>query len=146
MLLRLFLLFTLVPAVELTILIEIGKRIGAGSTIALLILSGILGAVLAKHEGLRTLRHIQDDLAAGRMPTERLIDGLLILLAGALLITPGVLTDAVGFLLLIPPVRRLVRNHLKKRFQAKVTLTQIGEFRPFHDHDLIDGDARPQDE
>ena len=146
MLLRLFLLFTLVPMIELAILIEIGRRIGAGTTIALLILSGFLGAALAKREGLRTLRHIQDDLAAGRLPTDRLIDGLLILLAGVLLITPGVLTDAVGFLLLIPPVRRLVRNRLKKRFQAKITMSQFGEFRPSRDDDLIDGEARPQDE
>ena len=146
MLLRLFLLFTLVPMVELAILIEVGRRIGAGTTIAFLILSGIVGAVLARHEGLRTLRHIQEDLAAGRLPTDRLIDGLLILAAGILLITPGLLTDAVGYMLLMPPIRRLVRNHLKKRFQAKLVVMHPGSFRPFPDDDLIDGEARPQDE
>jgi UPF0716 protein FxsA len=146
MLLRLFLLFTIVPVIELAILIEVGRWIGAGTTIVFLILSGIVGAALARHEGLRTLRHIQEDLGAGRLPTDRLIDGLLILAAGILLITPGLLTDAVGYLLLIPPIRRLVRNYLKKRFQAKLVVMHPGSFRPFPDDDLIDGEARSQDE
>ncbi|HSW45123.1 MAG TPA: FxsA family protein [Phycisphaerae bacterium] len=146
MLLRLFLLFTLVPVVELALLIKIGQHIGALQTIALLLLSGAIGAGLAKHEGLRTWRMIQDDLAHGRIPTDRLIDGLLILLAGALLITPGVITDGIGFALLLPPARRLVRAYLKKRFQSRIVITRLDGFRGRPDDDLIDVEARPQDD
>jgi UPF0716 protein FxsA len=146
MLFRLFLLFALVPAVELALLIEIGQRIGAGATVGLLILTGILGASLAKYEGLHTWRMIQQDLARGQMPTNRLVDAVLILVAGALLVTPGVLTDAVGVVLLLPPSRRLVRGYLKRRFQARISITHFGGFGPSADDELIDVEARPHDE
>lgn len=146
MLFRLFLLFTLVPAVELALLIEIGQRIGAGATVGLLIVTGILGASLAKYEGLHTWRMIEQDLSRGQMPTDRLVDAVLILVAGVLLVTPGVLTDAVGVILLLPPSRRLVRNYLKQRFQARISFTHFGGFGRNPDDDLIDVEARPHDE
>ncbi len=146
MLLRLFLLFTLAPAIELAVIIKVGQHLGAASTVGLLILSGIAGAALAKHEGLRTWRAIQNDLADGRVPTDRLIDALLILVAGVLMVTPGFLTDLTGVLLLLPPIRALVRRSLKKRFQARIVINHFEGFRPRSGDDFIDVEARPHDE
>ena len=102
---RLLLLFILVPAVELVLLIEIGSRIGTLATLALIVGTGALGAILARRQGLRTIRQIQRELEAGRLPTDSLMDGVLILVAAALLVTPGILTDAAPVLLWVQLVR-----------------------------------------
>jgi len=146
MLLRLLLLFTLVPLIELSLLIELGRRINVGPTVALVIVTGVIGAALARHEGLRTLRNIQSDLGARRLPGDRMIDALLILIAGALLVTPGIITDAIGFGLLIPPARAVVRNHLKRRFSAKFTMIDPMNMRPPGQDDFIDVEARSPDD
>ncbi len=146
MLLRLFLLFTIVPMIELALLIKVGQHIGAGSTIAIVILSGIVGASLAKYEGLRTFQAIQNDLAAGRMPADRLVDALLILVAGVLMVAPGFLTDLLGIALLVPPFRALVRRYLKRRFETKFVVQGFDGFRPQPDDDFIDVEARSHDE
>ena len=118
---RLLLLFILIPAVELALLIEIGKRIGTLETLALIVVTGILGAALARRQGLGVLRRARAEAAAGRLPAAALVDGVMILLAGAVLITPGVLTDLFGFLCLIPIsrgwIKRLVWNWLKRASQ-----------------------------
>jgi len=119
----LLILFIVVPMVELTLLIRIGRAISIGPTLALVVLTGLVGAAVARHQGIRTLGRIQAELAAGRIPTGQMVDGLLILLAGLLLILPGVLTDAAGFALLIPPVRRLIR-----RRHRRVTIMHPGPF------------------
>lgn len=106
MLLRLFLLFTLVPLVELFLLLRIGALIGAGPTVLLVIATGVAGAWLARREGLRSWRAVQAELEAGRLPARELLHSLLILIAGVVLVTPGVLTDLVGLLLLLRPLRR----------------------------------------
>lgn len=145
MILHLLLLFTLLPLIELAILIKIGSRIGAGATIAMVLLIGFIGAAVARHEGLRTIRGIQTDLAAGRLPGNRLIDGLLILVGGVLLITPGVITDIAGLLLFLPPVRALVRTYVKRRLQTRISLMApgAGPFEPPEGDDFIDVEARP---
>ena len=122
MLLKLFLAFTLIPLVEIYLLIKLGQNFGAITSILLVIFTGILGAYLAKMEGLRTLFRLQETLREGGMPGEELLDALLIALAGLLLITPGFITDAVGFLLLVPFTRMLVKNWLKERLRAKSTI------------------------
>ena len=119
MLLKLFLAFTLIPLVEIYLLIKLGQNFGAITSILLVIFTGILGAYLAKMEGLRTLFRLQETLREGGMPGEELLDALLIALAGLVLITPGFITDAVGFLLLVPFTRLLVKNWLKERLRAK---------------------------
>lgn len=127
----LMLLFIVVPAVELGLLIEIGGALGALPTIGLIILTGVVGAALAKRQGLSTLRAIQTATSRGEMPVDQLVDGALILFAGALLVTPGVLTDAVGFLCLIPGTRVLIKRQLKaalRRF-AESGQVQVVEFR-----------------
>ena len=122
MLLKLFLAFTLIPLVEIYLLIKLGQNFGAITSILLVIFTGILGAYLAKMEGLRTLFRLQETLREGGMPGEELLDALLIALAGLVLITPGFITDAVGFLLLVPFTRMLVKNWLKERLRAKSTI------------------------
>ncbi len=117
---RLLLLFTVVPLIELALLIEIGNHVGLPATIALVILTGVVGAWLAKSQGLKTLARLQGELQQGRMPTDALLDGLMIFVAGAVLLTPGLLTDLFGFLLLVPAgraaVRRAVAARLRQRF------------------------------
>lgn len=124
MLLRLLLLFTIVPLVELSILIWIGERIGLAATIGLVIVTGFLGASLARREGLRCWITAQRQLAQGELPTDSLLDGLLILVAGLFLITPGVLTDLLGFALLIRPFRRVFRHWLAGRLRARLLPTR----------------------
>ena len=92
---RLLLLFIVVPAVELALLIEIGQRVGTLATLALIVASGVLGAALARTQGLQVLANVRTRINAGELPADSLLDGLLILIASALLVTPGVLTDAV---------------------------------------------------
>jgi UPF0716 protein FxsA len=107
-------LFILVPILEFTVLIEIGRRIGTVYTLILVFGAGIAGAILAKMEGLRILGRIQDDLRSGIMPAEQLFDGLLVLIAGVLLITPGFLSDVAGLLLLFPPARYPIKMLLRR--------------------------------
>ncbi len=114
MFLRLALLFTIVPLVELYLLIEVGRIIGVQATIVIVVLTGLLGAWLARVQGLRVLRQVQANLKAGQLPTDAIVDGLLILIAAAVLLTPGLITDSVGFLLLIPAGRKMVRKAVRK--------------------------------
>jgi UPF0716 protein FxsA len=148
MLLRLLLLFTIVPLVELALLVWIGKHIGLLPTLGIVLGTGFLGAALARHEGLRCWRAAQGRIRRGELPTDSLLDGLLILVAGALLITPGVLTDLAGFSLLTPPVRRALRRHLARRIRAKIVVMRRrnDDEGPGHDRVIdarvIDVDSR----
>jgi UPF0716 protein FxsA len=117
---RLLLLFVALPAVELALLIEIGERIGTVPTLALILCTGLAGAALARHQGLGVLRALQAETAAGRLPAGSLLDGVLILLAAALLVTPGVLTDAFGFLCLVPAFRAVLKRALRRRLERAV--------------------------
>jgi len=120
MLFKLILLFTITPIIELAILIKLGQEIGLWQTLAIVIGTGILGASLAKWQGWGVIRRIRYDLENARMPTQALFDGLLILVGGTLLLTPGIITDLLGFFLLIPPSRRLVQVYLKRRFKKSI--------------------------
>jgi len=117
--LRLLLLFTIVPLAELYLLVKLGSVVGVVPTVALVILTGVLGAWLARVQGLSVVQRLGEDLAEGRLPTDALIDGLLILVAGAVLLTPGLLTDAMGFVLLIPQGRAVVRKVVAARFTRR---------------------------
>ncbi len=122
---RLILLFTLVPALELALLIEVGSRIGTAATIGLIIATGVLGAALARQQGLHVLGRIQAELSEGRLPASSLVDGVIVLIAGALLVTPGILTDVVGFLCLVPGFRSLVKARLRRRFERALLEQRI---------------------
>ncbi len=125
MLFRLLLLFIITPIVEMALLIELGKHFGTWHTIGLIVITGIIGASLAKNQGLGIYRNIQQSLYMGELPHNHLIEGLLILIGGALLITPGILTDGVGFLLVLPPTRRLFRERVTAYFRGKVVHKQM---------------------
>ncbi|HKN40664.1 MAG TPA: FxsA family protein [Acidimicrobiia bacterium] len=118
----LFAIFIGVPFAEIYVLLQVGHVIGILNTLALLILVSMVGAWLAKREGLGVLRRMQDSVNAGRVPGAELIDGFLVLLAAALMITPGFLTDIVGILLLLPPVRAGVRQSLRRYFVHRIEI------------------------
>ncbi len=120
MFIRLFLLFTLVPLAELTILIKIGSIFGVWHTIFVVIITGIMGAYLARNQGIRVMAELNTTFARGQMPTDPLIEGGLVLLSAAFLVTPGVLTDTIGFILVIPRTRKIVRDWLKKYLSKKM--------------------------
>ena len=123
---KLLLLFILVPIAELYLFITIGSQLGLGPTLAIIIVTAVLGASLTKSQGRRAMEKFQAATAAGRMPAKEAIDGLMILLAGAVLITPGFLTDAVGFLLLVPPFRAIVAGYAGKRLKGKIQVVTPG--------------------
>ncbi len=113
-------LFLVVPLVELYVIIQVAQSIGGLETVGLLIVDSLVGAWLVRREGMSVLRKVQEQLGQGNMPTKQLVDGALILFAGALMLTPGFVTDGLGVLLLIPPTRVIVRNTLMKRFKSRV--------------------------
>ena len=110
-----------VPLLELYVIIQVAGGVGAGQTILLLIAVSVVGAWMVRRSGLGVLNQIRTRLSRGELPAGELVDGLLILVAGALMLTPGFLTDAVGLLLLFPPTRLLVRSLLLRRFAKKAT-------------------------
>jgi UPF0716 protein FxsA len=112
--------FILLPIAELWVLFKVNAHLGIGQTLLIVMGTGIVGAWLARTQGLRVMMQIQLDLAEGRMPAPRLIDGAMILVAGAFLVTPGLITDTTGFLLLIPPVRAAIKIWLRKKFEQKL--------------------------
>lgn len=119
MLFKLLLLFTVLPFVELGLLFYLSGLAGWYFTLVMVLVTGVVGASLARRQGFNVWQRIQRDLSQGRMPADSLLDALLILLAGAVLITPGVLTDAVGFLLLVPPCRRVAKRWIMRRFRSR---------------------------
>ena len=125
MLFKLILLFTLVPLVELALLIKIGTYIGTMPTVSLVVLTGITGAFLAKMQGLGILRRIQNDLSDGILPTPSLLDGLLILSGALLLLTPGFVTDTAGLLALLPLTRKWIKRLLLKKIEQMIRSQDI---------------------
>lgn len=163
MALVLVLLFIVVPILELYVLIQVGSAMGVLPTIALLIFDSVLGAVLLRAQGRAAWVRFSRALAEGRLPGREVIDGVLVIFGGALLLTPGFLTDILGLALLIPPMRALVRRLLVARFGGRLVAaaaggaqnrmgrifmfeTQRGAGRPPDsaraDDDIVDGTAR----
>lgn len=132
MLARLALLFILVPLLELVLLIELGQLVGLWPTIGLVVLTGAAGAALARAQGLRTLFAFQEASAGGRIPAQEIQDGLAILVGGALLLTPGLLTDIFGFSLLVPFTRRWLQKRARAAFMKRVEQggIQVAVFGP----------------
>ena len=114
---RLLLLFTVVPILELSLLVWLGQQIGFWPTVAMIAGTAVLGSFLAHREGLGVLARFRARVASGAMPGSELTDGIIILIAGALLLTPGVLTDIIGFLGLLPPTRAFIKRLVTKRFK-----------------------------
>lgn len=141
----LFLLFLLVPVAELVVIFRVAGSLGWLDTIAILVVISVVGAWLVKRAGLRALIRTQTELAQGKVPTDAILDGLIVLVAGALMLTPGFLTDIVGLLLLLPPVRAAVRRLLVKRYRSRVASGRQGSTRVWtrivRDGDFIDADS-----
>ena len=145
MFLKLLLLLTVVPFVELMILLRLAEWLSWEVTLGTVVLTGVVGAWLARREGIKALERLRDDLAKGTPPADALIDGVLILVAGAVLVTPGVLTDACGFALLMPPIRRWVRRRLAEAFRRRVFVIRPNEPSVFVDVDAVDPDRGAED-
>ncbi len=139
----LLLMFILIPALELAILIELGSRLGTVPTLLLLALTGFLGAFLARRQGLGALRAAQAQMQRGELPAGPIVDGILILIAAVLLITPGVLTDALGFLLLIRGIRDRVKSMLMSRFRRGIEERRIRVYSSGFGRSPIDTDVYP---
>jgi len=125
MFLRLAALFILVPLAELALLVYVGTLIGVLYTILIVVATGLLGAFLAKHQGLVTLSRIRSNLERGIVPSYELLNGVLILMGGLLLLTPGLITDAVGFTLLIPQTRSIIGRWLGRLIQRAIQKREI---------------------
>ena len=114
--------FLAVPIVEIYLIVEVARYAGILNTVVLLILVSVAGAWMVRREGLGILRRAQEELAIGQVPGRQVVDGLLVLVAGALMLTPGFGTDALGLALLFPPSRIAVREVLIRRFARRVNL------------------------
>ncbi len=127
---KLFLIFAVIPVIELALLIKIGSVIGTLNTIIIVILTAVVGAYMVKLEGIAVMYRIQENMQQGTFPAEELINGMMILMAGVLLLTPGFFTDVVGFLMVFPVsrsvIKRIAGRYIKKRMSS--TDVQIRRF------------------
>jgi UPF0716 protein FxsA len=142
----LFLLFLLIPLIEIYFLIQVGEVIGAGWTIFLVVATAVIGAGLLRMQGLSTLQRAQASMAQGQLPATAMFEGVALLLSGALLLTPGFFTDTIGFALLVPPIRQaLIKNALKSG-QFTMHGHSSGFYRSNTDSTIIDGEIVEDDD
>jgi UPF0716 protein FxsA len=141
----LFLLFIVVPIAELYVIVQVAGGIGVLPTILLLIAVSVAGAWLVKWQGIVTLARFQRKVMSGQVPTAELVDGILVICAGALLLTPGFLTDLTGLALLLPPVRAVVRAGVVRRYRARPPRmsARFVRFGSFIDVDDVGRSAKP---
>lgn len=126
----LFVLFVLMPLVEIYVLVQVGQVIGAGWTILLLVVDALLGTWLIKHEGARAWRALRAALDGGRMPAAEIADGALILLGGTLMLAPGFVTDVFGILLILPVTRPVFRRLLATAVARRLRIGGVVDVRP----------------
>jgi UPF0716 protein FxsA len=127
---RLFVLFTVVPLVELYLLVAIGRVLGPLPTIGLVLVTGALGAWFARLEGTRVIRRWQEALARQQVPKDGVIDGLLIFVGGLMLITPGILTDIAGLSMVMPPTRRVIARFVRDWFERQIAAGRVNVYAP----------------
>lgn len=128
-------LFITVPLLEIYLLLQVGGYIGAFNTIALILLTALIGTILLRQQGLATLTRVQQSLDQGRLPAGELVEGLMLLLAGVLLLTPGFFTDVIGFICLIPVLRQFLARHVLIWFMQHRQNSQTGQ-----DQNIIEGE------
>jgi len=138
-----FLVFLVIPFVEIYLLLQIGGIVGVFPTIALVVLTAIIGAGLLRQQGLATWQRFQDNLAKGTLPAYEMVEGPILLVGGALLLTPGFFTDIIGFACLIPPMRKKIAQYIieKRLVQAGMPPHQQPKAQP----DVIEGEFRKED-
>ena len=129
---KLLLAFTLIPVIELYILIEIGSVIGGLNTVAIIILTGITGAWLARMQGIQILSQIQKKLQTGELPHDEMVQGVVVFIGGVTLLTPGFITDFLGLCLITPPTRkffaRVIKNYFKQNINSKTWVIQSKDY------------------
>ena len=138
---RLFLLFTVVPLVELYLLIAVGRVLGPMATIGLVLVTGAVGAWFARLEGARVIRRWQEAIARQQIPKDGVIDGFLIFIGGLMLITPGILTDIAGLSMVMPPTRRLIAGFVRRWFERQIAAGRVQVYAPGYNG----GPGRPQE-
>ncbi len=130
MVLTLVLLLIVAPLVELAVFVQVSQWIGLLNALAFLILVSLVGVLIVRHQGLGVIRRVRDQARAGNLPAAELVDGLLIFIAGVLLILPGFVSDFVGLLLLLPPTRAFVRRRIQKRYSVRIAARVVSTVRP----------------
>lgn len=136
---RLFLLFTVVPLVELYLLIAVGRVLGPVATIALVLLTGAVGAWFARLEGAKVIRRWQDAMARQQLPKDGVIDGFLIFIGGLMLITPGILTDIAGLSMVMPPTRRVIAGAVRVWFERQIASGRVQVYAPGYNGARVGG-------
>ncbi len=138
-----FIIFIIIPFAEILVFMLVGERIGFFTTLFLAFMTAIVGGIIVKHQGLQTILSIRESLNQGKLPAGTFFDGLCLVAAGALLITPGFITDTAGFLLLMPPFRAYLRKIIKARTNWFVVSTEEGgEHILEGDYETIDRDDK----
>jgi len=144
----LLLAFLVVPLLEVYVFVQVADAIGFLPTVAWIVAISLIGAWVVKREGMSTLRRANEQVARGQVPTDALVDGVLLLFGGALLLTPGFTTDVLGLVLVLPPTRALLRGTVKRRFVASgpILAGRITTFGPAGDGswEEPDGSDRPE--
>lgn len=141
-----FIIFVLIPLAELMVFATVGEEIGLFNTLALAFLTAVIGGSIVKHQGLQTVLAMRQAMDMGKMPLSEMFDGFCLIVAGACLITPGFITDTVGFLLLIPPVRTTVKHYIRHHTTWGVeTPQEFHSHRP-HNPNVIEGEYERMDE
>ena len=146
----LVLLFIVVPIAELAVIIQVGQEIGVLPTVAILIADSVLGSLLVRSQGRLAWRRLNEAIRAGRPPAREVLDGALILFGGALLLTPGFITDLLGIALLLPPTRAVVRRVLARRLLRRMTASMtsarpVPPRRPGDDYEGTAVDVDPRE-
>ena len=149
----LFILFAILPIVEIAILVQIGGIIGGWNTIGLVVLTAFVGAYFVKREGLATLQTAQEKMQRNEIPGKEMVDGLMLVIAGILLVTPGVITDVFGLMFALPGTRHLIASQISKHMSMRVVTTtsnfyqdpSASQYNPFNNHkpqsgDIIEGE------
>lgn len=138
-----FVIFLLIPLIEIAVFIEVGDAVGLGRTLLLCVLTAVIGAFLIKAQGAKVWLEARGTLSKGGLPIESLFDGICIVIAGAFLMTPGFFTDTIGFLLLAPPVRVHLRQWLYSKFEGHI---HHNSSHTVHDHDYVEAEYTVIDE
>ena len=147
--LKLLALFIVLPLLDLWLLSALAgdSLLGFGFAVGLVISTGLIGASLAKRQGLTAWRNFNREIGQGVLPADAMLDGVLILLAGAVLITPGLITDVVGLALLMPPIRFLIRRRLVKKLVSRIDIRQVGPTAGTHqDATVIDAEFQRRED
>lgn len=145
----LFIIFVIIPLIEISLFITVGDAIGLFNTLFLCFLTAVIGSVFIRHQGLKTLFSARSALNHNEMPVQEMFDGICIAVAGALLLTPGFFTDAIGFSLLVPPFREFMRKEIAKRMDVYVAgqnYTETHHYRRPQSPDVIDAEYERLDE